>query len=154
MLLHLVGLRSAFSNIMDFVFMVVTTQTQLLLQVDLTLFLPPAAVKVHVSVPWLDIATEDLVNFFKSPTSGLGEAEEDVDGHGSAETTKDEISLTLDVFLLRVSFLLANGIGNASYKCRGDKVRQSKIEDPVRSSGDGNSLASNSEREQLRRIYP
>jgi hypothetical protein len=44
---------------------------------------------------------------------GLGEHEEDVDGHGEAENAEDDVGSPLDVG-----------------KGRGDEVRKRKIEDP------------------------
>lgn len=82
------------------VLVVLATKTQLLFHVDVTLFFSADTMEVHMSVPWLDTTVENLIDLFQGLASGFGKAEEDVDGHGRAEATKDEISLPLDVFLV------------------------------------------------------
>ena len=63
--------------------------------------------------PWRDVGVEEDVDLLKCLSMGLGEHEEDVDGHGEAENAEDDVGSPLDVG-----------------KGRGDEVRKRKIEDP------------------------
>lgn len=92
--------RGRAGDVVRCVLVVLATKAQLLLHVNVTLFFSADTMEVHMSVPWLDTTAEDLIDLFQCLASGLGEAEEDVDGHGCAEATKDKISLPLDVFLV------------------------------------------------------
>ena len=83
--------------------MVLATEAQLFLHVNLTLFFSLDALEVHVSVPWLDTAGEDLVDFLKCLAGGFGETEKHVDRHGSTEAAENKICLPLDVFLPIIS---------------------------------------------------
>ena len=60
-----------------------------------------------------------------------------MNSHGGAEDTEKYVCLPLDV-----------------HKRRRDEVRQSEVESPVRGSSKSNSLATESEREELRRVDP
>lgn len=63
--------------------------------------------------PWRDVGVEEDVDLFECLSMGFRKHEEDVDGHGEAEHTEDDVGPPLNVG-----------------KGRGDEVRKRKIEDP------------------------
>ena len=67
----------------------------------------------------------------------LREGEEDVDGHGEAEDTEDEVRLPLDIF-----------------KGGRDEVAQGEVEGPVGRGGERDGLAAHAERVEFGRIDP
>lgn len=82
------------------------------------------ALVVDTCLPGWHAAHEHLLDIFERLSARLGEAEEDVDGHGCAEDTEDDVHLPLDV------------------DERGrDEVREGEVEDPVGARGDGDGLA-------------
>lgn len=85
----------------------------------------------------IDLVGEDGLNLFQRLASRLGEHKEDVEEHGRAEDGEDKVRLPLDVD-----------------KRGGNEVGESKVEDPVGGGGEGDGLATDAEREQLRRVDP
>jgi len=84
-----------------------------------------------------DIGVEDLVHLLQGAALGLGEHEEDVDGHGDTEASEDEVGAVLD-----------------RLEKWGDSVGESKVEGPVGGSGEGDSLGTNAERVDLSGVGP
>lgn len=80
---------------------------------------------------------KDVLNFLKGLVGCLREAEEHVPEHGETEDGEEQVSLPSDVG-----------------ERRWDKVRKSEIESPVSGSGQGDCLASDTQRVKLRRIRP
>lgn len=97
----------------------------------------PSAVVVDVCLPSRHTTQEQLLHLFKRLPARLGEHEENVDRHGCAEYTKDDVYFPLNV-----------------NKCRWYEVAEGKVEDPIRRSGDGDSLSTHTQREKLRGINP
>ena len=73
----------------------------------------------------------------KVECSYLRETEEDMNSHGGAENSEEDVRLPLDVF-----------------KGRRHEVREREVEDPVAGRSDGDSLATETQREQLWRVNP
>lgn len=84
-----------------------------------------------------DIGVEDLVHFLQGAALGLGEHEEDVDGHGDTETSEDEVGAVLN-----------------RLEQWGNSISESKVECPVGSSGERDGLGTNAERVDLSGVGP
>lgn len=110
---------------------------RLLLVADIASLRPPRRLVVDVRLPRRHTREEQLLDILERLTARLGEAEEDVDRHGRAEDTEDDVHLPLDV------------------DERGrNKVTQSEVEDPVGRGGDSDSLSADAKREELGRVDP
>lgn len=81
------------------------------------------------------VVGEDVLDLLESLSSGLGEHEEDVEEHGGAEDGEDEVDLPLDID-----------------ERRRNEVGEGKVEDPVGGRGQSNTLATDTERKNLRGV--
>ena len=73
---------------------------------------------------------EDALHFFERLPSRLGEAKEDVNGHGGAKDAEKKIDLPLDVF--------------EGWR---DEIGQGEVESPICRSAEGDGLASDAKGE-------
>jgi hypothetical protein len=68
-----------------------------LLVIDLATLSPAGVAVVDLGLPCRRAQHEHLLNVLECLASRLGEEEESVDGHGSAEGAEDEVHAPLDV---------------------------------------------------------
>lgn len=102
--------------------------TALLAALDLL----PKHISNLVSMPWFDICLEYQVDFFERPSHSLRVHEEHVYSHDAAEDSENNIGLPLNV---------------VERGCH--KVSQGKVENPVGSSRNANTLSPVLQRENL-----
>jgi len=90
-----------------------------------------------VALPWRNVGVEQDVNLFECLSVGLWEHEEDVDGHGEAEDTENDVGPPLDV-----------GKGWC------DEVRKREVENPVCGGRETDTGSAVLEREDFGRVNP
>lgn len=119
-------------------------RSHLLLLVETSLFQDCTAREMVLCLPSRDTdvgkttgVSKDRLHLFQSLASGLGEHEVHVKAHGGTENTKENVDLPFDV-----------------RERRGHEPTQSEVEGPVGGGAEGISLATNTKREQLRRVDP
>lgn len=114
-----------------------TNKTSSLERINMTGFHFSDASELYAGVPGLLARQKHALDLLKRLARGLWEGKEGVHRHSEVEDAEKDVSLPLDVL-----------------KSRGNEVRECKVEGPVAGRCDGDSLATQAQREELWWVDP